>query len=112
MNASKIKGTKWESEIVRYLIASGWPHVERRTLNGAQDRGDIAGIPGVVIEAKNENRMSLSSWVDEAEEEGLNARADVTAVWAHRKGRGSAGQGYVITTGEQFVELLKMAGFQ
>lgn len=111
MNASKAKGTKWESEIVRYLIQSGWPHAERRALNGAKDKGDIAGIPGLVVEAKNENRVSLSTWVDEAEVEGENFGTAVAAVWAHRKGRGSAADGYVVMTGEQFVALLKMAGF-
>lgn len=111
MNASKAKGTKWESEIVRCLVAAGWPHAERRALNGAVDKGDISGIPGVVIEAKNENRVSLASWVDEAEAEGANAAAYVSVVWAHRKGKALAGDGYVIMTGHQFTELLRMARF-
>lgn len=115
MNASKQRGTRWESEIVRYLNENGWPHVERRTLSGSSDRGDIAGLHGdagsVVIEAKNQNRQSLAEWIDEAEAEGDNARARVAVVWAHRKGKSSAGAGYVVMTGEQFTELLKMAGF-
>jgi len=111
VNAAKTKGTAWESKIVAFLGCVGWPHVERRTLNGARDKGDIAGIPGVVIEAKNQNRTSLAEWLDEAEAEGRNAGAAVRVVWAHRKGKAHPGDGYVVMTGSQFVELLKGAGY-
>lgn len=110
MNASRQKGTRWESAIVDFLL-NYWPHVERRTLNGSKDRGDIAGIPGVVIEAKNSNRTQLAGWVDEATVEGRNAEARVAAVWMHRKGKASAAQGYVVMSGLQFVKLLKDAGY-
>ena len=110
MSASKAKGTRWETAIVNYL-ADFWPHTERRTLNGAKDKGDISGIPGVVIEAKNQNRMSLAEWVDEAETERRNANAAVGAVWLHRKGRANPGDAYVVMTGAQFVALLREAGY-
>lgn len=112
MNAAKQKGTAWESKIVFFLHLAGWPHVERRALNGAKDKGDISGIPGVVIEAKNQNRISLAEWVDEAESEGENADAGVRVVWMHRKGKASAAEGYVVMTGLQFASLLKEAGYQ
>ena len=48
MNTSRRKGTAWESALVDYLIGKGWPHAERRALNGCNDKGDIAGLPGVV----------------------------------------------------------------
>lgn len=110
MNASRQKGTRWESAIVDFL-SKWWPHVERRSLNGAKDRGDIAGIPGVVIEAKNSNRTQLAEWVDEAEAERANDNAAVSVVWMHRKGKASAADGYVVMTGMQFVLLLKELGF-
>ena len=43
--------------------------------------------------------------------EGRNAHADVAAVWAHRRGKGSPGDAYVVMTGEQFVRLLRAAGY-
>lgn len=49
MSASKRKGTSWESAIVQFLKENGVAHAERRALAGNADRGDIAGIPGVVI---------------------------------------------------------------
>lgn len=106
MTASKSRGTKWETAIVGYLKSRGFSHVERRALHGARDKGDIAGIPGVVIEAKNQNRHSLAEWIDEAQEEGANAAAALSVVWMHRRGKSSAGDGYVLMTGTQFTDLL------
>lgn len=111
MSASKQRGTRWETAIVEYLQSQGWPHAERRALNGSRDRGDIAGLPGVVIEAKSASRIELAAWVKEAEAEAGNAGADVGAVWAHRRGKSSPGDGYVIMTGDQFARLLKAAGW-
>ena len=60
------KGTHAETQVVNYLIDHGWPHAERRALNGSRDRGDVAGIPGVVVEVKNAARQCLAEWIDEA----------------------------------------------
>lgn len=111
MSAQKAKGTKWESRIVDYLRANGYPHAERRTLNGTADRGDINAAPGLVIEAKNQARHSFAEWLDEANAEAFNARADVGLVWAHRRGKASAGDGFVVMDGVTAVRLLRMAGF-
>lgn len=108
MNAAKNRGTRFESEVVRYLIDRGFVHAERRALHGARDRGDIAGIDGVCIEIKNQNRIQLAEWVDEATLEGHNASAEVAVVWHHRKGRPGAGHGYVTMTGEVFASMLRV----
>ena len=63
------------------------------------------------VEAKSQARHSLAEWVDEANAEGVNAGADIALVWAHRRGKGSAGDGYVVTDGATFTRLLRMAGF-
>lgn len=108
MSAAKDRGTRWESEIVAFLASEGFTYVERRALNGNRDRGDIAGIPGVVIEAKSQNRISLAEWVDETVAETANDGAWLGVTWAKRKGKSSAGDGYVILTGHQFAELLRI----
>ena len=41
---SKAKGTKGESDLVKYLLPY-FPLAERRALNGVKDKGDIAGVP-------------------------------------------------------------------
>lgn len=112
MSANKAKGTRWESAVVEFLRQrGGFPHVERRALNGTHDRGDITGIPGVVIECKSQNRQSLAEWLDEAEQERKNAGAEVGVVWFKRRGKTSAGAGYVLMDGETFANLLRASGY-
>lgn len=111
MSASKRKGTSWESAIVDYLRASGVPHAERRALNGAKDRGDIAGLPGVVVEAKSAAQVQLAAWLEEAKAERDNDGAEVGVVWFKRRGKGSPADGYVLMDGATLVDLLKAAGY-
>lgn len=104
-------GTPWESEIVRVLIAAGWPYVERRRLSGRYDRGDIAGIPGVVIEAKAAKTFTLAGWLDEAHTERDNDHADLGFVWFKRRGKASAADGFVLMDGNTVMMLLNAAGY-
>lgn len=106
MSASKQRGTRWETAIVRYLVAEGFPAVERRALTGSADKGDVAGLP-VVVEAKNCKTAALAGWVDEATVEAANAGVDVGVVWHHRRGKASPGEGFVTMSGEAFVRLLR-----
>lgn len=106
MSAERKKGTAWESAIVRALRAAGFAGVERRALNGSTDKGDITGLPDFVIEAKDQNRITLAEWVDEAEREARNAGELYGVVWAHRKGRASAMDGYVVMSGRTFTRLI------
>ena len=111
MSRAKQRGTAWETAVVNYLQTSGWPHAERRALNGNTDRGDITGLPGVCIEAKSAARVELGEWLKEMLTEKTNARADVGAVWIKRRGKTSPGDAYVVMDGRQFVQLLKEAGW-
>lgn len=100
------KGPKHEADVVEWLRAHGFPYAERRVQGGSRDRGDVAGVPGVVLELKNCNRVELAAWVDEARAEARNAGVDVFAVVAKRKGKGDPGESYVITTLATFAALL------
>jgi hypothetical protein len=111
VSAGRAKGTRWESACVAWLNAHGFPYAERRALAGALDKGDITGIPGVVVEAKSQNRLSLAEWLDEAEQERVNAGAEVGVVWFKRRGKTSAGDGYVLMTGDTLTSLLRQAGY-
>lgn len=110
-NPSGRKGTSWESEIVRVLVENGWPYVERRRLSGRYDRGDIAGIPGVVIEAKSAKKFELSGWLDEAIKERDNDKSAVGVCWFKRPRKTSAEHGFVLMDGQQFMALLTAAGY-
>lgn len=107
MSASKRKGTAAESAVVQYLQTMGFVQAERRSLNGAKDRGDIAGLPGVVIEVKNCARQELAGWVAEAEVERDNDGASLGAVWHKRRGKGQPADWFVTMSGDQFVHLLR-----
>ncbi|MFF7880952.1 hypothetical protein ACH40F_08265 [Streptomyces sp. NPDC020794] len=108
-NRSKAKGSAWERAIVEYLRAAGWPFAERRLAGSAKDRGDIAGVVGVVIEAKNTASRKLAEWIEETETERVNDDAWLGVVWHKRTGKASAADGYVTMTGAQFTALLARA---
>ncbi|MFJ8110457.1 hypothetical protein [Streptomyces sp. NPDC096132] len=108
-NPQKAKGSAWERAIVTALQTAGWPFAERRLAGSSKDRGDIAGVPGVVIEAKNTATRKLAEWIDEADLERANDGAWLGVVWHKRVGRASAADGYVTMTGAQFLALLGQA---
>jgi Holliday junction resolvase len=71
---SKAKGTKAETDTVNYLRES-FPTVERRTLSGSKDKGDIAGIPNCVGEVKAAKDLKIPAWQRETLTEMVNAEA-------------------------------------
>lgn len=109
--SAKQAGTRWESAIVNYLASRGWRHAERRAKTGAHDKGDITGVPGVVIEAKDVARISLAEFLHEAQVEAEHAGAMVGAAWIKRRGKASPGEAYVVMDGETFTHLLREAGY-
>lgn len=106
MSASKKKGTAAETAVVNYLRTKGFIQAERRALNGTQDRGDITGIPGAVIEVKNCARSELAAWIDEAAAERNNDKAWLGVVWHKRRGKSRPSDWFVTMSGEQFALLL------
>jgi hypothetical protein len=104
-NPSKAKGTAWESAVVGYLRDHGHPHAERRVLTGHADKGDVTGIPGVVIECKAERTITLAAYMDEVEAEMANANAPIGVAVVKRRNRPPA-DAYVVMTFAQFVALL------
>lgn len=111
MSASKAKGTKFESLIVAYLIEHLQDdRIERRTLSGTRDRGDVAGLrhmgQRLVLEAKNTTRWQAGTWLNEAEIERGNDDAGVGMVCAKRVGKGKAGDQIVMLTLRDLVSLM------
>jgi len=101
----KRKGSAFELEVARFLQGAGFPHAERAYGAGRQDdRGDIDGLPGLVIECKNHKTHDLSGWLDEAERERNNARADYGVVVVKRRGKAAA-KAYAVLTLEDFARL-------
>ena len=108
---SKRKGSAWELAIAKYLVEKGWKHAERRIAGSTIDKGDIYGIIGCVIEAKNEKRIDLSGYLKELEVEMRNAKAETGVVMVKKKGTTDVGQAYAVMPIDLWVKLMKEAGY-
>lgn len=108
------KGTKAESALVSYLKTRGFRYVERRAKSGRKDRGDIAGIPGVVIEVKSQARFDLAGWVREARLEAINDDAPTWFVVVKAPGKGleKADEWYAVTSVRVMADLLSDAPWE
>lgn len=112
MSRSKQKGTLAESAVADYL-KNTWNTVERRVLSGKNDKGDIAGIPKIVIEVKNQKSYKFSEWLKETKIEQTNAEADygVLVVKPNGVGVSKTDQWWAVLPLEDLVSLLTKAGY-
>lgn len=99
-NRSKQKGTRFESDVVFYLTACGHI-VERRALAGTLDKGDIAGLPGV-IECKAEKSIDLPGYMREVAAEKANAGAPWGVAVVKARGKATR-DAYVVMPLHEFV---------
>jgi hypothetical protein len=105
VNPSKDKGTKAETAVVRYLKSVGYPNVERRALSGKYDRGDISGIPGVVISVKDvAARSLLPKFLEELRVMVATDNADFGVLWWKNRGKSSPAQWDVFIPHDYFFE--------
>lgn len=113
--SSRKAGTSFETLIAGYLAAQlEDDRIERRTKNGAKDRGDIAAVRTisggrVVIECKSPGkgqRYQITPWLDEAERERGNDDAVAGLVVAKRHGRAAPGAQVVFMTVDDFITIL------
>ncbi len=108
--ASK-KGAGFERMVADYMARELRENIDRRVKYGAKDKGDIAGFSiggwSCVVECKNQARMELSQWLDEAEAERENANASYGIVVHKRKGCGEArvGDTYVTMTLDTLLDI-------
>lgn len=105
MSRARAKGTAAETAVADYLQSYGIP-AERRALAGANDKGDISGIPGWCLEVKAVAATSYGAWLAEAERERRNAGAEWAAVIHKPRGTAAPGGYHVVMTMQQFTRLL------
>jgi hypothetical protein len=108
--ASRRKGADHERAIVTWLRSRGRPHIERRIAGMNGDRGDLTGWPGVVVEAKNCKTWDVSGWVNQLEDEILEAGADTGAVVIKPPRVVDPGRYYAVMTLERWEALMTEAG--
>ena len=104
-NPSKRKGTSFEVAVVDYLRDHGFPFAERRAQRGTNDAGDVAGVVGWVLEAKNCKLTELGPWMNEAKHEASNDGVARYAVIHKRRQHGTA-EAFVSMPLRLFAELL------
>jgi len=114
MSKSKQKGTSAETAFVKAeCVTEVFPHVERRSLAGVNDMGDVSGALGLVFEIKNHKQYKFPEWVKEAEVERINAKADYGIVIAKPNGIGlnSVDQWWAVIPVGAMMKLLSDAGY-
>jgi hypothetical protein len=109
--SAKKAGTAFNTLVANYLAKHVADHIERRTTNGAKDRGDISGLrhmnQRIVVEVKNCGGQILAGeWLGEAEIERRNDDAGVGLVVAKRYNRADPADQLVIMTLADLVTLL------
>jgi hypothetical protein len=112
LSKSKQKGTAAETAVVKYLRENGFTQVERRALQGSQDKGDISGIIGLVIEVKDHKTMTLGQWMEELKVEIKNDAAKTGVVIHKRRGKGDVGEWYASMPVHIYLQLLKDLGYE
>ncbi|MCA2248826.1 hypothetical protein JF729_13650 [Mycobacterium intracellulare] len=104
-------GSRFERQIADTLAqALDDDRIDRRTRNGARDRGDIGGIrihgQRVVLECKDSARLCLPEWTTEAHTEAGNDDALVGLVVHKRRGVGDPMRQWVTCTLADLVAIL------
>ena len=111
-NPAKAKGSQWERDLVAYFRENGFAGVERAYGAGRpDDRGDLAGFRRrLVVEAKNHQRIDLSTIMDETEREATSALADCAVAIIKRRRR-PVHDAYCVMSLGDLVQLLDEAGY-
>jgi hypothetical protein len=97
-------GTDGETRVQRFLVRY-FPGVCRLAPAGAQDLGDLGGIPLLTVQVKMGKSMRLAEWVDQAEDQARRADTPFFVVIHHRPRRGDPGQWYTTLPVEVFAGL-------
>lgn len=111
MSAASRKGASFERLIADSLATElDDDRIDRRVKHGINDRGDITGLrihgQRVVVECKNQKRLTLAEWVDEAEVERGNDDALIGLVIHKRRGKGDPLDQYVTCSLRDLIALL------
>ena len=96
-NPGKRKGDRAERDLVAWLQNNGWPHVDRSLGAGrSADRGDVTGIPGTVIQVKDQKQIRVAEWLSETLAQTRAARADRGFLVLKRRQTASPARWFVV----------------
>lgn len=111
-SSAKGAGTWFESLVAGYLAEQlNDDRIERRSKNGAKDRGDIASVrhmgQRLVLQCKEYGgRYQVGPWLDDVEVQRGNDDAGVGLVVAKRRGTRDPGEQVVFMTLADLASLL------
>ncbi len=95
--APKRKGSQFERDVAGFLRAHGFPYAERAYGAGRNDdRGDLDGLPGFVVECKAHRELNLARFVDEAIVEAANAGPGIVPVVVAKRRHRATADAYVV----------------
>lgn len=98
MSKSRALGTYLETLVANYFV-EWFPDIKRApTLN--HPLGDFIGFP-VVLEAKNQKKMTLAAWVDQAEKSGI--RAGLPYMVVHNRPGKNVSKDYITLPVDQLI---------
>lgn len=103
----KAKGSAFEREVVRVLREHGHPSAARAYGAGRPaDVGDVAGVPGFVVECKAHRALDLAGWADEVGREAASAGPGVVPVVVAKPRGRSAEESYAVLRLADLADLL------
>jgi hypothetical protein len=97
------KGNRWRRKVVLFLEGLGFSVTVRGIGFAGDDLKATLDDLDLSVECKDHVRYDLAGWVRQAE---LNAEGGIPVVFAHRKGRQEAEDGYVLMSGAAFARLV------
>ncbi|MFD8595415.1 hypothetical protein ACFV1L_10475 [Kitasatospora sp. NPDC059646] len=104
-NDAKKRGTEWESAVRAYLQEHHSPDVRRNVQMGRLDIGDLDGYYLHATECKDEQTITLSSYLAQANREAINAMQPYGCAIVKRR-RAGVQAGYVVRDLETDVRLI------
>lgn len=84
---SKQKGARFERKLAAIFRDYGYTDSRRTTqyCGNTGDASDVTGLPGLHIEAKHQERMSLYDWMAQAKRDAAASGKDVLPAVFHKK---------------------------
>jgi hypothetical protein len=106
VSKQRARGTKFETDTVNYLHEQSFPAAVR-TGSAAYGDGDITGIPGIVIENKDQARIDLSGWLNQATKSADRRDKNEIPIVVHKRRGKNVSQAYCTLSLESLVKLIK-----
>jgi hypothetical protein len=105
---SRRKGNKAEQAVARLLREHGWQARTSRSVQGVQGGPDIITDCPLGIEVKDQARMELAAWLDQAV--GQAQPGTTPVVIHHRRGKGNPADWYATLRVDDLLALIRGDG--